>query len=101
MRILFNKITKGADNILAEEFYKNIEKNKSKTFDCLYSRNVMFNYKNYVIKTDWKSLVWINTAYILGYQVDLSKSLCSEMMPISLPLPEINDLLKSWDKAVL
>ena len=96
-----NRITQGADNILAEEFYKNIEKNKSKIFDCLYSRNVMSKYKNYAIKTDWKSLVWINTAYNLGYQVDLSKSPCSEMMPISLPLSEINDLLKSWDKAVL
>ena len=30
MRIFFNRITKGADNILAEEFYKNIERNKSK-----------------------------------------------------------------------
>ena len=35
-----NRITQGADNILAEEFYKNIEMNKSKRFDCLYSRNV-------------------------------------------------------------
>ena len=101
MRIFFNRITKGADNILAEEFYKNIEKNKSKIFDCLYSRNVMSKYKNYAIKTDWKSLVWINTAYNLGYQVDLPKSLCSEMMPLSLALAEINGLLKSWDKAVL
>ena len=50
MRDFFNRITEGADNTLAEEFYKNIEKNKSKIFDCLYSRNVMFKYKNYVIK---------------------------------------------------
>ena len=40
MRDFVNRITQGADNILAEEFYKNIEKNKSKTFDSLYSRNV-------------------------------------------------------------
>ena len=40
MRNFSNWITEGADNILAEEFYKNIEKNKSKIFDIRYSRNV-------------------------------------------------------------
>ena len=68
MRDFVNRITQGADNILAEEFYKNIEKNKSKTFDSLYSRNVTSKdkEKNYVIKADRKSLVWIITVYNLG-----------------------------------
>ena len=49
-----NRITQGADNILADEFYKNIKKNKSKTFDSLYSRNMTSEdkEKNYAIKTD-------------------------------------------------
>ena len=101
MRDFVNRITQGADNILAEEFYKNIQKNKSKTFASLYSRNVMSKYKNYVIKTDLKSLVWIITAYKLGQQVDLPEILCSKMTPVPLALAKINGLLKSGDKAIL
>ena len=103
MRGFVHRIIQGTGNILAEEFYKNIEKNKVKTFDSLYSRNVTSKdkEKNYVIKTDRKSLVRIITAYNLGRQVDLPDILCSEMMPVPLALAEINSLLKSGDKAVL
>ena len=57
--------------------------------------------KNYVIKTDRKSLVRIITVYNLGQQVDLPEIICSEMMPVPLALAEINGLLKSGDKGVL
>ena len=36
MRGFVHRITQGTGSILAEEFYKNIEKNKSKTFNSLY-----------------------------------------------------------------
>ena len=97
------RITQETGSIVADEFYKTIGRNKTKTFETLHLKDPKSKdkEKSYVIKADRKTLVRIITAYNFGQKVDLTEILCNEMMPVPLALAELNGLLKSGDKAVL
>ena len=62
------RITQDTECIQADEFYRSIAKNNTKTFENLYLKNVKSKDKEkcYVIKADRKILVRIITAYNFG-----------------------------------
>ena len=97
------RITEGEEIINADEFYKNIEKKKTKTFRDLYLKSVISKEKEQksVVKADRNLLVQIITAYEFGQMVNLPEILCREIMPVPLALAEHNGLLKSGDKSLL
>ena len=96
-------ITKGPEIILADEFYKNIERKNTKTFENLYLKNVKSKEKekHSALKADRNILVRIIAAYEFDQKVDLAQILCNEMMHVPISLAEHNGYLKSGDKALL